>query len=128
MTYTDREIDRMADNHNNLLLRNHLDSQDEAEAREEAIEAYVAEHMDERILDWLAEAEEGVVYEIVENTVATETEDKIAAKMIRLIVAGETVDNNFKLLGKAFYSWIHKGMASAIEPELRAEAEKELFN
>ena len=126
MSYQERRIALMAARHNERLLNEHLDGQEAREQREESIDAYVTDNMNDRILAWLDDAEEGVLLECVSETSAEETNDAVAAKMIRLIASGDDGVDNYYLLGKAFYQWIHKGMEDALEPGLRDEAEKEL--
>ncbi len=124
MSYQERRIALMADRHNERLLNDYMDSQDAAEQREKAIDEYVHDNMNDRILAWLDEAAEGVLLECVSETSAEETNDATAARMVRAIAAGNDIANNYELLGRAFYAWMLKGMEDALEPELRDEAGK----
>ena len=108
MSYQERRIALMADRHNERLLNKYLDGQAARERREEAIDAYVNDNMNDRILAWLDDAEEGVLLECVSETSAEETNDATAARMIRAIAAGDDIANNYELLGRAFYAWMLK--------------------
>lgn len=128
MSMSDREIDREADRYHDCQLHDYLDSQEAQDRREEAIDAYVNDNMNDRILAWLDESAEGVLFECVSETSAEETNDATAARMVRAIASGDDISNNYELLGRAFYAWMLKGMEDALEPELRDDAEKELSN
>lgn len=126
MSHSERDIGRMADRHNDNMLNEHLDGMASDEQREERVDAYVAENMNDRILAWLSQEAEGVLFECVSETSAEETNDAIAARMIMAMADGDDSDENNRKLGEAFYKWMRKGMEDAIEPELRDEAEREL--
>jgi hypothetical protein len=118
-------IDHMADRHNDRLLNEYLDSQAEAEQREESFAEYLEENRFRALGAWLADEGETMLSDALYNSDPdTAPALKAVGYFKALFSRGKLEYPEYSELGQAFAQWVIESSEGIVSDELRKEFDK----
>ena len=117
----------MSKDANTHYLKSHLSEIEAVEAREEAIDKYIADNLRDRIATILIEDDQAIIDAATEIQVGNNASEEAALVLSRIIAKNEKGYNgryNKCLFADAMMAWMMPYLEGLAEDELRREAER----